>query len=157
MKAPKNKEQLKQLSLQDLVKHMICEYHDYSRKIMDEILELAEGDFLQSFSPFRDEFLFHFKKEEMILFPFITAVDKRVEDPEYVFSQQFPPSVTMPINMMLSEHESHHEAADTLLKLSAGLDVNQKMVEFHENIMEHMYIENEILFPGAASREKLLK
>ena len=154
MKAPGNREELERMSLTDLVGHLVSNYHDYSRAMSEEIGQMAEGEFSRNFTVFSEEFLFHLKKEEMILFPFIQAIEKKSKNPDYVFSQNFPPTVAMPVRMMMMEHETHHADADKLLKMAEGENCFEKMAEFHDNIMRHMYIENEILFPRSMELEK---
>ena len=153
MKAPDNREELEQMSLTGLVGHLLENYHDYSRSMSDEIGKIAEGDFARNFAVFSEEFLFHLKKEEMILFPFIQAIEQKSQNPDYVFPQNFPPTVAMPVRMMMMEHETHHADADKLLKMSEGGSCSEKMAEFHDNIMRHMFIENEILFPRSMKLE----
>jgi len=110
-----------------------------------------------------DELVPHMKKEELILFPYIRNLEKAKKNGEQAPLAPFG-TVNNPINMMLHEHEfvgkkfeeiellSNHyipptHACNTYRVLYA------KLKEFHEDLLLHIHLENNILFPKAIALE----
>ena len=103
----------------------------------------------------------HLKKEELILFPAIKNLVKQYKTPG---TKTQLPSVRMPITIM----EQEHDASGVLLKLLKQTMNNfippewacptmrklfDELNAFERNILEHIHIENHILFPKALKME----
>jgi regulator of cell morphogenesis and NO signaling len=115
-----------------------------------------------------DELTVHMKKEELILFPFIKALERYMsgelkELPPYHFS-----SVENPIRMMEDEHESVGTLMHRIEKTSNNFTppdhacntyrvLYAKLKEFQDDLMQHIHLENNILFPKAIVFEKNMR
>jgi len=107
-----------------------------------------------------NELITHMKKEEMILFPYI----KQLEAGEN--SKKSFDSVKNPIWMMEQEHDIAGELARDIRSLtsdytlpanacnSVGL-LYKKLEEFESDLLQHIHLENNILFPKAIAMEKV--
>ncbi len=115
------------------------------------------GQLHAAFEVFKSETDAHMDKEEAILFPFIKMLGNGQRPP-------FPPTVTMPIRHMMTEHEDHGRnlelfrhltdefvppsfACNTYLAMLQGLE------EMERDLHRHIHLENTVLFPWAARLE----
>lgn len=108
----------------------------------------------------------HLHKEEVILFPYITALTKYEDNPESITSFGFS-TINTPVNIMMTEHES---ADDIITEIQASILIVQDRVRnshtfnffcasinaFAEDLNTHIHLENNILFPKAIALEKAL-
>ncbi len=110
------------------------------------------------------ELLAHINKEEIILFPYILQLQKQVNNNE-VPLQKFFDSINTPINMMLIEHESSDDIIAKMNELILNIPSEiQNNMQFHifcdmfkkfkDDLMTHIHLENNILFPKAIELEK---
>lgn len=110
------------------------------------------------------ELLAHINKEEIILFPYILQLQKQVEENEAP-AQKFFDSVNTPINMMMIEHESSDDIIAEMNSLIPNISTDIKNnMQFHifcdmfskfkDDLMTHIHLENNILFPKAIELEK---
>lgn len=121
-----------------------------SEKALQEIFEKILKDFKH-----------HIYKEEKILFPYLINLAKAARN-EIPFEKPYFETVVNPINMMQSDHESINDAIERLkILIDDELNlkkINSSIAEKISNIIEYIrkviYLENEILFPKAASLEK---
>src|SRR5688572_20095613 len=153
-----------------LIDFVIQHHHEYVRRSIPEIQQLLEkvcsvhGDdtpnlytIRGNFSDLADELLQHMHKEEAILFPAMRAsfYDEK-NSGETAFD------LTAPIRVM--EHE--HDSAGDLIKSIRALTDNYTppayacptfrmtfvmLQQFDDDLMQHIHIENNILFPKAKS------
>jgi len=106
----------------------------------------------------------HFKKEELILFPFIrTMVNAKIKGEDLV-----PPAfgtVENPVNMMKHDHTAEGERFEKIAQLSGRYmppadacntyKVTYAMLQdFEEDLHTHIHLENNILFPKAIALEE---
>ena len=107
----------------------------------------------------------HFRKEEMMLFPYIIELQETINkglepQPFHCGSVQFP------CRLMMMEHDGELERYDRILgicktfaKPFASSAECQQLVSgieaFLEKLQEHIYLENENLFPRAIKAEGL--
>jgi len=105
----------------------------------------------------------HFKKEEMVLFPFIRQMVKTQLTNDKLSNPYFG-TVQNPINMMQEEHITEGERFEKIAELTSGYlppadachtyRVTYAMLEEFENDLHtHIHIENNILFPKAMQLE----
>jgi regulator of cell morphogenesis and NO signaling len=111
-----------------------------------------------------NELLNHMLKEELVLFPFIRALDQALQAGQPV--PRFPcGSVTAPIHVMEDEHKSADEALCRMRELTFGFRPPQDacnayrvlmagLRELEEDLHLHIHKENNILFPRAAAAEE---
>lgn len=106
----------------------------------------------------------HFKKEELILFPFIRNMIKAQRTGE-AFMQPTFGSVENPVNMMMHDHDFEGERFRKIAALTSGYNppadacntyrVTFAMLdEFEQDLHTHIHLENNILFPKAIKLEK---
>ena len=99
--------------------------------------------FLQGFSVDLEN---HLQKEEQVLFPLINAGRG--------------PMATMPVRVMMMEHDNHQVALSQLADLTNNLTLPENasnewqqlyeiLQQFRDDLLDHIDIENELLFPRA--------
>lgn len=113
------------------------------------------------------ELLLHLKKEELILFPAIRKYKQAQISNQQIESAPFG-SIENPIHVMENEHNHEGERLELLRKLTSNFttppdacqtyqSVFRMLKEFFDDMHQHVYIENHILFPKALSLENNLK
>ena len=115
----------------------------------------------------RGEMYVHIRKEEQVLFPFISQMDQ-----ESIVA--YPPahacfrSVTHPIFMMEQEHESADHIVAEIIRLTNHFEppswacathiaLFSGLREFEAGLRQHVHLENDILFPRAIKLEAEIK
>ncbi len=104
----------------------------------------------------------HMRREELMLFPVIKKMVKTGQPVKTLFG-----SIRNPIETMLAEHDSEEERFEQISSLTnnymAGDDavpILQKtfdsLKEFGEDLLQHIYLENDILFPKSIALEERL-
>jgi len=109
----------------------------------------------------------HMKKEELMLFPFIK---KMAALKNVTVQEKWNPvngSVQNPINMMMEEHSIEGDRFSKIAELSNNYTAPadgcttynvafEMLKDFEADLHMHIHLENNILFPGAISLEKVL-
>ena len=117
----------------------------------------------QIFNQLRDEIVRHNRREEMILFPSIIALERASETNWRGPKKSFG-FATETIQSMEGEHESVSALLAGIRSITneftpaanaAGRDrsLYQDLREFEANMRRHFHLENNILFPRAAALE----
>ena len=157
-----------------LVDFIVQHHHEYVRNAIPQISELLDkicevhGDtnpelltVRKAFNDLAEELIGHLPKEEQILFPAI----KRIEGQPIasVESEISPSALSMPIQVMENEHEragqliksiralTHHYTIPSYACPSYQLAFTM-LHEFDDDLMQHIHLENNILFPRYKSR-----
>ena len=153
-----------------LVDYIVMNHHVYVTSAIPEIKGLldkvcsAHGDdqpyllgVREKFNSLSEELLSHMPKEEQLLFPAIKRIEQNTLHTKDSFSAD---NLTIPI--MVMEHE--HEVAGDLVKSIRTLTNNfmppafacptflityKMLQEFDNDLMQHIHLENNILFPKA--------
>lgn len=110
------------------------------------------------------ELVQHMAKEEQILFPAIKEINERKRNPEFQ-SKFMPGHLQHPIKVMEHEHDNAGEdladfrriTKDYLLPAGACNSYQylfEKLKEFEADLMQHIHLENNILFPKAIELDK---
>jgi regulator of cell morphogenesis and NO signaling len=158
-----------QVSLKELIDHIVSVYHNPLRYELGRILALSEKvahrhgenhpevvELLKVFAPCKEELELHMQKEEMILFPTIAQRE----------SQNKPISfgcgggIEHPIGVMMSEHDSVGETMEKMRKLTNSYtppedacnsykQLFHSLARFELEMHQHVHKENNILFPRA--------
>ena len=145
-----------------LIEHILARYHQTHRHQFIDILPLAEkvasvhaGEFPAEILPLlqamQADLLSHMQKEEQILFPMIRQGN----------GQQ----AAMPIRVMEKEHDDAGEMVANILRLTGNLLVPehacttwkvlyQGVDEMLADLMNHIHLENSVLFPRALAGER---
>jgi regulator of cell morphogenesis and NO signaling len=143
----------------ELIQHILERYHAPLRDELSRLLELARrvekvhagkprcpvglADLLEAMAPFVAE---HLCKEEDLLFPLILSGHGRL--------------ATMPVQVMMREHDDHGEALRRIRELTSDLrlpegacatwrELYRALAQLEIELMEHIHLENNVLFPRA--------
>ena len=145
--------------LPELVQHILERYHAPLREELPRLIALARrveqvhagkpgcpvglAALLEGMRPF---VLSHLQKEEEILFPLVLSPQRR--------------RAVMPVQVMLEEHDGHGAALRQIRKLTGDLrlpegacatwrELYRALGQLEVELMEHIHLENNILFPRA--------
>lgn len=160
-----------------LIEHIVATHHAYLKAelprlagTLGKVLEAhgeRHGKSLQAlsetFGALHGELDAHLRKEEMVLFPYITRLDASrtagVQPPQAPFG-----SVNNPIHMMLLEHDSAGNALREMRQITQDYAVPadgcatyralfQGLQELESDLHQHIHLENNVLFPKAVRLE----
>ena len=166
-------------SLTELAKHIVNRHHVYLRSTMPSVAGKLEtvvrvhGDnhsvlltLRDAFAELESELSPHMAKEEMVLFPYIAAMERAAQD-----RVPAPPapggSVRNPIRMMEHEHDNAGRALGRIRELTSDYEpptdacntfraLYAQLAELERDLHTHIHLENNILFPRAAELEEQL-
>jgi regulator of cell morphogenesis and NO signaling len=161
----------------ELIRHIVHTHHAYVRSELPRLLPMA-GKVAAKHGPAHPEYIqieaqlqqlaseltSHLSKEEIILFPYIEALEKSRNGVGSAPHACFP-TVQSPIQAMMNEHEAAGAlleqmrastqgfappagACPTLVGLLDGIDA------FEKDLHRHVHLENNLLFPQAIAMEK---
>jgi regulator of cell morphogenesis and NO signaling len=143
----------------ELIDHILVRFHDRHREQLPELIRLARrvetvhgdrpdcpaglGDHL---AYMRQELESHMQKEEQVLFPML--------------KRGMGPMAGGPIHVMRMEHDGHGEALQRMCDLTSNITLPQAACNtwralytglraLREDLMEHIHLENNILFENA--------
>lgn len=163
-----------------LADYIVNTHHSYVEKTLPDIRTYAEkvknvhGSRHPELIPIRQlvetvytELMSHMVKEEKILFPYIKEMAKASGGKQPLQASHFG-TVQNPINMMEMEHEAVGEALAQIRELTnnytlpddacASYSLLYRLLdEFEQDLILHVHLENNILFPKALEIEKKLK
>lgn len=134
----------------------LCSEHGNNHPELHQIYKL--------FAECAGELAQHMKKEELILFPFITEMMNATKSHDSV-EQPYFGTVNNPIAMMMEEHDTEGERFRTIAALTNNYTpptdacntykVTYAMLEeFEQDLHKHIHLESNILFPKTKSLEK---
>ena len=145
--------------LEELVDHIVQRYHVPLRTEIPRLIDLArkveqahadKADCPKGLADLlvqvREAVESHLTKEEQILFPLVIAGRG--------------PTAHMPVQVMIQEHEDHGQNLTRIRKITNNLSVPEDacatwrelyraLAEFECELMDHIHLENSILFPRA--------
>lgn len=140
--------------LTELVDHIVEAHHGYLRRqlpLVTGLLEKGEAPAGMSavWEAFVEELEGHLWKEEQILFPMIRAIQAGA-----VAADSHCGGVQNPIRVMLAEHDSAQDALTEMRRLTGGYAgaLNVELRDLERDLLEHIRLENEILFPRVLGR-----
>lgn len=164
-------------SLSRLISHIVEKHHSYVKQelprlklLIDKVGSVhrqAHPELLrvqELFDALASELNHHLQKEEMILFPYVTQMEKAIEAGQPA-PLPFFGTVQNPIRMMVSEHdhagnllrEIRAASADYALPADACMSYRtlwQALRDFEADLHQHIHLENNILFPRASALEE---
>jgi regulator of cell morphogenesis and NO signaling len=108
----------------------------------------------------------HNRHEDEIIFPYIKQMDSAYRRKE-VYANLFVRTLRKPLNFVEREHMQISELQDGLKTITRNFSFStqvcssyqvliQKLKEFHENLLQHKFLEHNILFPKAMAVEQQL-
>jgi regulator of cell morphogenesis and NO signaling len=175
-RAGENQVSFSGMTLPALIAHILVTHHEYVKRMLPtllahtakvatvhgqnhpEVVEVA-----RIFANVASDLDAHLRKEERILFPYITSMALAAAE-----GKKLPPppfgSVGNPIRMMESEHESAGDALYEIRNLTGTYAppadacttyrvTYQELQEFERDLHQHVRLENNLLFPGARGLE----
>ncbi len=157
--------------------HIVRTHHAYIRNELPRLQYLAQkvvarhGDdrpelphIQQLVDEIGSDLIAHLAKEEMMLFPYITNLERNLATcgPS---SFGCSGSVRNPIRVMMSEHDAAGEITAQIRQLSSDYTAPQgacptyrgfyqALLEFEHDLHQHVHLENNILFPRAIELEE---
>lgn len=163
-------------SLESLIGHIVSQHHEYVKKELPRLDELAQkvlaahgshrlelAEIQSVLQGLDQELMQHLMKEEQILFPYIAQLE-RAQDTGSARPHGCFGTVANPISMMVREHDGAGELLAELRKLSSNFTPPQDacptyhafyagLSEFEQDLHQHIHLENNILFPRAIAME----
>ena len=164
-------------SLGGLCAQIISTHHEYVKRELPRLTALAEKvvnrhgknhpelPVIQAtLARLREELTSHLGKEEMILFPYISKLERLLTEggprPESCFG-----TVSNPIAMMMREHDDAGLLLDVLRNRSNQYTTPEGacptyhafydgLREFELDLHQHIHLENNVLFPRAVEMEE---
>ncbi len=123
----------------------------------------AVGDVKVLFEQSLEDLENHLMKEENVLFPYLFELVEATENGQPV-GEMHCGTIRNPIRVMMVEHEGETDRHEEIKRLTSGYAVPEGssddyrelmngLKEFFENLKEHIYIENEIIFPESIELE----
>lgn len=173
-----NIEEFKAKPVDEQIDHIIRHYHDtvirgrgpQLKALIDKTVE-KEGEAHPSLFEVQElyhvslmDLMHHIEKEEQVLFPYMLAMYQAKQQ-----GQPVPPfhcgSVAFPIEVMRIEHTTEDERYHHINDLTGGYDAPEdadddyrrmlaELKDFNEQLLQHIYLENEILFPEGLRLER---
>jgi regulator of cell morphogenesis and NO signaling len=158
--------------LEVICKHIVETHHAYVRAELPRLESLAQkvvsrhgsthpelGEIQQLFESLAVELLQHLSKEEMVLFPYITNLERNLENCGPRSLGCFG-AVRNPIRVMMAEHDAAGDTLARMRELSNEFTppegacptyrgFYQALAEFERDLHQHVHLENNILFPRA--------
>lgn len=163
-------------SLASLAGYIIDKHHCFTKqeierleKLFDKVCsrhgenhpELFKAQ--KAFYGIRQDLIPHMLKEEQVLFPYITQMEKAVSE-----SRAVPPpffgTVQNPVRMMMLEHDAVGDLLRELRSTTSGYappadacvsyqTLYQALLGFEADLHQHIHLENNLLFPRAIEME----
>ena len=146
-------------TMSELIEHILQRFHEVHREQLPELIRLARqveethgqradhptGLVKHLVGMFQD-LLSHMQKEEQVLFPLLRRNESR--------------RAQMPILVMRHEHDAHGQWLQKLAQITADFSVPADacntwralyagLVRLKEDLMQHIHLENNVLFPQA--------
>lgn len=148
-----------QRPLSELIDHIVSRYHAPLRTELPRLIELASrveqahaersdrpAGLARLLSQVRDAVESHLEKEEQILFPLIRAGRGRMAQ--------------MPVQVLIHEHDDHGQNLTRIRQITHDFslppnacaswrELYRALAELEGELMDHIHLENSILFPRA--------
>jgi regulator of cell morphogenesis and NO signaling len=163
-------------SLTHLCGHIVATHHAYVRRELPRLATLAEKvvnrhgatrpelPIIQAtLARLEEELTQHLAKEEVVLFPYISRLERAIADGGETPASCFG-TVANPIAMMTQEHDGAGMLLDVIRKQSQQYAPPEGacptyhafydgLREFEQDLHKHIHLENNVLFPRAIKLE----
>jgi regulator of cell morphogenesis and NO signaling len=161
-------------------KYVVDTHHVFTRNIMETIVQLADKVAMRH-GPrhpevmgvqtiahrLYDDLIPHMLKEEQVLFPYIENLENAIDAGDAAPTPFFA-TVQNPIRMMMAEHdavgdllvEARQVTSEYKLPEDACLSFRalyERLMDIEQDLHQHIHIENNLLFPRAASMEESVR
>ena len=163
-------------SLADLIAHIVTRHHGFVREQLERLGPLSVkvlaihgeqhpelGRIRQLFESLRHDMLEHLDKEEKVLFPYVVQIEAGASGERAVPQPPFS-TLDAPVQKMIRDHDevggqlreirevSNHFAVPRDACLSYR-ELYQGLEALEEDLHQHIFLENYILFPRAIKLE----
>lgn len=169
--------ELAELDIDSLIKLIVKKYHFKTRKDVVAIYDLAQKVFfshggknpelaklMETLFLFFDDLLFHLKKEEQILFPnIIHLTEKKLHEGSFNYStfgviKEYTLAMQNEHYDLVKQFESFRRLTNNYkLPVDASMiyqTLFYRMMAFEKEMMEHIRLENDFLFPRAIQMDE---
>lgn len=164
-----------QKNLAELIEHLLAHHHPYTKSaltklapLLDKVVRVhgtAHPELMQLqtlFNELNGDLPMHLMKEEMILFPYILNLVTATSRPTAHFG-----SIANPIQMMSREHQTDGVILEKILEVTNNFALPMNacasytalyvgLQQLVSDLFQHIYLENDLLFPQAIARENAL-
>ncbi|HEV2175594.1 MAG TPA: iron-sulfur cluster repair di-iron protein [Terriglobia bacterium] len=162
--------------LGELTRHIVEKHHRFVREAIPRMRALLAkvkgrhgashpeiGEIERHFLDLGHEMTMHMQKEEMILFPYIDALERSTAGNE-TLEPPFFQTVRNPIQAMMKEHDAAGDLLRAMRDASRGYllpadacmsyrELYEGLEAFEADLHTHVHLENNILFPRAVEME----
>ena len=145
--------------MSELIEHILLRFHEVHREQLPELIRLARQveethgqradhptGLVKHLVGMYQDLLSHLQKEEQVLFPLLRHDESR--------------KARLPMLVMRHEHDAHGQGLQKLAQLTADFSVPEDacntwralyagLVRLKEDLMQHIHLENNVLFPQA--------
>lgn len=145
--------------MSELIEHILLRFHEVHREQLPELIRLARQveethgqradhptGLVKHLVGMYQDLLSHLQKEEQVLFPLLRHDESR--------------KAQVPMLVMRHEHDAHGQGLQKLAQLTADFSVPEDacntwralyagLVRLKEDLMQHIHLENNVLFPQA--------
>ena len=145
--------------MSELIEHILLRFHEVHREQLPELIRLARQveethgqradhptGLVKHLVGMYQDLLSHLQKEEQVLFPLLRHDESR--------------KAQLPMLVMRHEHDAHGQGLQKLAQLTADFSVPEDacntwralyagLVRLKEDLMQHIHLENNVLFPQA--------
>ncbi len=163
-------------SMEELAAHIVATHHAYVKRELPRLAVLAQkvvhrhGEtraelpaIQAALATLDEELTLHLAKEETILFPYIVKLERARSNKAAMPSSCFG-TVAHPIQMMIQEHDAAGALLAEMRRLSGNFTTPADacptfhafydgLIEFEQDLHQHIHLENNILFPRAIEVE----
>lgn len=164
-------------SLECLIRHILEQHHAFTRDMLERVRTLlpkveqvhafAHPELTvlcRTFETLDADLLAHMAKEEQVLFPYVTYLE-RAANTHTQAPQPFFGTVRNPIRMMMQEHDAAGELLRELRRLAGNYvlpaeactswdQVYRALPSLERDLHQHIHLENNVLFPRAIALEE---
>ncbi len=163
-------------SLEALVAHINSQHHEYLKTELPRLTALAKkvtaahgvnhpelAELEATVQALSDELTQHLAKEELVLFPYVTGLERALAGKGMTPRACFG-TIASPIAVMSQEHDDAGEALAQIRQLTSEYTVPQDacptyhaymggLKALEQDLHQHIHLENNILFPRAIAME----
>jgi regulator of cell morphogenesis and NO signaling len=160
----------------DLADHIVRKHHVFTTSEIARLTNLVEKvrrkhgpkhqelfDIQDTFRLLAEELGTHMRKEEIVLFPYIKALEAAVTNDRSVDKPHFK-TVRNPVRIMMTEHDAAGDLLSKIRRISNGYAAPEGacasyralyygLEDLEKDLHRHIHLENNILFPKAIEME----
>ena len=161
----------------ELINYIIAKHHVFTAQELERLGPLMEkvytrhgaqhpelAELRSIFGELTASLLPHMQKEELVLFPYIQALEASLADGSPLASPHFG-TVENPIRMMMAEHDIDGDRLRRMREMTNGYVLPEGacpsygalyagLEDLERDLHRHIHLENNVLFPAATELER---